>query len=150
MAEDIYGVNPHIVKGKTVRRQPSEVIEEILDVPPHILKHYGDVTICIDVYHINGIKFFRSVSLHLMFRVTRAIKDATKETLFDCIKTIKGLYASRGFSVKQAYGDNEFNCLKDKLLNDLQITFHPVAKGAHVRRPRSLEMPSGIGEEVAA
>ena len=36
-----------------------------------------------------------------------------------------------GSLFKQAYGDNEFNCLKDRLTNELQITFHPVAKGAH-------------------
>lgn len=76
-----------------------------------------------------------------MLRMTSAIKDATKGTLFDCVKAIKGLYASRGF---KAYGDNEFNCIKDKLTEDLKITFHPVAKGAH--EPH-IERDDRVGKE---
>ena len=58
IAEDIFGTNANIVKGKAVRQQPGHVKEDINPVPRHILKNYGDVTLAIDVYHINGIKFF--------------------------------------------------------------------------------------------
>ena len=40
MAEDIYGVNTNIIKGKAVRRQPGHTREELLAVPPQILERY--------------------------------------------------------------------------------------------------------------
>jgi hypothetical protein len=131
IANDIYGVNPNIIKGKTVRQQPDQVREDIIPVIPSILRNYGKVTLAIDVYHINGIKFFRSISRHLMFRCTRPIRNARQSTLFECIKAIQGLYATRGFEVVQILGDNEFECLKDKMMSDLHITFSAVASGAH-------------------
>ena len=57
ISEDIYGVNPNIVKGKMVWRQPKHVREDILPVPPEILERYGDVSLSIDVYYINGCAF---------------------------------------------------------------------------------------------
>ena len=57
LAEDIFGPNPNIIKGKTTRRQPGPVREDHEPIPPHVRKHYLDVTLGIDIYHINGIKF---------------------------------------------------------------------------------------------
>lgn len=131
ISDDIYGVNANIVKGKSVRRQPPHVREDILPVPPDILERYGDITLAIDVYHINGIRFFRSISRHLMFRTTQAIADAKAGTLFKQVKRVVSRYALRGFKVVQIYGDNEFNCIKDRLMEDLHVTFHSVARGAH-------------------
>lgn len=88
ISNDIYGVNANIVKGKSVRQQPPHVREDILPVPPDILERYGDITLAIDVYHINGIRFFRSISRHLMFRTTQAIADAKAGTLFKQVKRV--------------------------------------------------------------
>ena len=68
MAEDIYDANVSIIKGKTVRRQTEHVREDVNLVPSDVLKKYEDISLSIDIYHINGIKFFRSISRHLMFR----------------------------------------------------------------------------------
>ena len=131
IAEDVFGVNTSIIKGKTVRRQPGHVREDVAVVPPHILKNYGDVTLAIDVYHVNGMKFFRSISRHLMFRMTTAIRNAKDTTLFNCIRAAHGLYKTRGFKVTQIHGDNEFMSLTNRLAEELEITFHPVARGSH-------------------
>ncbi|VEU43169.1 unnamed protein product, partial [Pseudo-nitzschia multistriata] len=132
MAEDIYGVNTNIVKGKTVRRRPTHTREDIEPVPAAILKRYRKVTLGIDVYTVNGIKFFRSISRHINFRTSRTIPDAKMETLLSCVKSTIGLYAARGFVVVQLMGDNEFNCLKDPLLElSPPVKFHGAAPNAH-------------------
>ncbi|OEU07145.1 hypothetical protein FRACYDRAFT_251618 [Fragilariopsis cylindrus CCMP1102] len=56
IAKAIFGPNKHSVQGKTVQRtnrMPRE--DQILGVPPSILKHYSDVTVGIDVMHVYQI-----------------------------------------------------------------------------------------------
>ena len=132
IAQDIFGVNVNEVLGKTVRRQPGYVREEVLPVPPTILKNYGDsITISIDIFHVNDIKFFRSISHHLYFWMTTAIKDAKNSTILECLKQIFALYSSRGLKIRSVHGDNEFECVSDDILSTFGATFHPVARGAH-------------------
>ena len=131
LGREIFGINPNIIKGKSTRQQPGHTREDHLAVPPAILKNYSKVTLVIDVYHINGIKFMRSISRHLMFRITKPIRNAKENTLFDTVKQMVGVYKSRGFNVVQVYGDNEFTCIQAKLEHDLNIKFFPVARGAH-------------------
>ena len=85
----------------------------------------------IDVYYINGCAFLRTIARHIMYRATIAIKDAKSNTLFKKIKTIAGLYKVRGFTIRQIHGDNQFNCIKDALLNDLGIVFHACGANSH-------------------
>ena len=131
IAEDVYGVNANIVKGKSVRRQPPHIREDVSPVPPQILERYGNVSLGMDVYHINGIRFFRTISRHLMFRTTQAIADAKAGTLFKQVKKVVSRYALRGFRVTQIFGDNAFNCIEDRLINELGVNFSAVARDAH-------------------
>ena len=131
IAEDIFGMNVNVFKGKAVREQPGHTREDISDVPRHILKTYGEVTLSIDIFHVNGIKFFRSISRHLHFRMTTAIRDAKKGTLLECLRKTIGLYSTRGFTVKQIHGDNEFQCVSTDISEQFNAVFHPVARGAH-------------------
>ena len=41
--------------------------DQILGVPPSILKHYGEVTVGIDVMHINGVAFLINIAKHIKF-----------------------------------------------------------------------------------
>eukprot|EP00536_Pseudo-nitzschia_multiseries_P012091 jgi/Psemu1/30874/gm1.30874_g len=102
IADNIYGVKTNIVKGKTIWRQPQHVREDILPVPPDILKHYQNITLGIDVYTVNEIKFFRTISQHIRFRTNWAINDAKKGTLMGCVEPSLGSMPSqRGFIVTQ-------------------------------------------------
>eukprot|EP00536_Pseudo-nitzschia_multiseries_P002667 jgi/Psemu1/5973/gm1.5973_g len=100
IAEDIFGPNTSVVKGKAVRQQPTHA-----------------VALSIDIFTVNGIKFFRSVSRHLYFRTVCAIEDASQSTILQTLATIIGLYATLGLVVTVVSGDNEFNCLEEALLS---------------------------------
>ena len=130
MANDIYGVNPHEIKGKLVWRQPKHVREDVLPVPPDILEKYGEIALSIDIYYLNGCAFLRTISRHLMFRSTVIIRNARKATLLKAIKTIINEYKVRGFTVTQIHGDNQFTCLTDAL-NECEVSFYPVAANSH-------------------
>ena len=131
LAKKIFGPNPNIIKGKTTRIQPTHVREDHWPIPPAILTNYKNVTIAIDIFTINGVRFFRSISRHLMYRITHPIRDAKESTMKRVMKQIINVYTTRGFKMQQVYGDNEFSCLNDWLQSEYGIHFFPVARGAH-------------------
>ena len=52
-------------------------------------------------------------------------------TLFKQVKRTVGRYAVRGFRVTQIFGDNAFNCIEDRIVEELDTTFSAVGRGAH-------------------
>ena len=131
MAQDIFGPNTNIIKGKTVARATPHVREDILPVPPKILERYSDVCLSMDVYYINKCPFLRTVSRHLMFRTSIPLLNEKQSTLIKKIKAIVGQYQLRGFTVTQIHGDNQFTTLGPTLSNEMNIRYVPTARGAH-------------------
>ena len=116
IAQQIYGKGRAIIQGKTVRRQVPHVREDILPVPDSVLKNYREITLSVDVFHVNGVRFLVTISRHLSFRTVRALNNMRKSTLLNAIKTTIGTYESRGFTVKTIAADNQFECLRDDLM----------------------------------
>ncbi|VEU41596.1 unnamed protein product [Pseudo-nitzschia multistriata] len=132
MMGEIYGPHAGVVKGRTVRRTPGHVREDITEAPQSILDNYSNIVLCIDIFTINGVQFLHSISRHIRARTAKAIADQKKPTLMRAVKAIIGHYISRGFKVTQIHGDNQFKCLRDDLLGmKPPIQLHCVPAGQH-------------------
>ncbi|VEU34053.1 unnamed protein product [Pseudo-nitzschia multistriata] len=131
-AEVIYGKHTSIVKGKSVRQQGKHIREDVSPVPAEVLDRYGKVMIHVDIMTVNGIQFFHSISRHLRFRTSRAVTNVKQSTLLHCVESLIGQYKSRGFTVTQVSGDNQFQCLRDDLLRlSPPVEMRCVAAGQH-------------------
>ena len=67
LAEEIYNPNIYAIKGKTTNRKVDYVVAPITSIPKQLLKEYKNITLCIDVMFVNGIKFLLTVSRHIDF-----------------------------------------------------------------------------------
>jgi hypothetical protein len=55
IAKDIFGPNRNSFEGKTVQRKSKLArSDEVFDLPNHIVDKYTNVTLGIDVMHVNG------------------------------------------------------------------------------------------------
>eukprot|EP00536_Pseudo-nitzschia_multiseries_P008472 jgi/Psemu1/20491/gm1.20491_g len=82
MAEDIlFGVNTNIVKGKAVRQQPNHIRDDLVPVPPEVLTWYRDITLAIDIYTVNGIKFFEPYHITSDFEPAKPSMTLAKYTI---------------------------------------------------------------------
>eukprot|EP00536_Pseudo-nitzschia_multiseries_P015247 jgi/Psemu1/41781/gm1.41781_g len=88
---DIYDRHTGLLKGKTVRTQPAQIQEEIMPVPLFILEQYKEVTLCVNI---------------LSYR----------EWDEKYIQVLVGQYALRGFIIKHIHSDNNFECLREDLI----------------------------------
>jgi hypothetical protein len=80
-AEDIFGPNLGLLKGKTTRTTASHVRAEHINIPITIMNRYRNVTIAGDIMFVSQIPFFMSISRHIKFGTAEMIKSQKAPTL---------------------------------------------------------------------
>jgi hypothetical protein len=129
MAYDMLGRSKYGIEGKTVRRQPDAVVTDSLPVPTTILDYYSDITLSVDVMHVNQVPFLISLSDHVHYGTIRALDSMKIPNMEDEIKRIIRLYAVRGFHIKYILVDIQFKAIKDR--GNLEAIVNVVGKGEH-------------------
>jgi hypothetical protein len=55
IAEKIFGGEIGTLKGKSTRRRPTPVKDDLVEIPPELLEQHQDLTFCMDIMYINGM-----------------------------------------------------------------------------------------------
>ena len=130
-AEQIFGPDIGALKGKTVRQQPPRVEVEEVSLPATIQQHYQEVTLACDIMYVNKIPFLMSVSRHIRFGTAQHIKNQQGETIFNGIRAIHQIYLQRGFQIRNAFMDGQFEPLRGNLA-ELGILLNTASNDEHV------------------
>ena len=78
----IYGKDFANIEGKTKYLNPKHLKYPILiNLPDHILTWQLNVTICMDIFYINEMSFFHTISRQLLFRTVAYISSEYQEVL---------------------------------------------------------------------
>ena len=119
IANIIYGCDVAALKGKSTKRQskmPNP--DEVRDVLEHIVKNYSKVSLYIDVMHINGIMFLKSVFKHIGLVQCICIRQKNCEKFLHAILLMIRVYCARGvFEVVSIGVDKAFDAVKSKIKN---------------------------------
>jgi hypothetical protein len=127
----ILDVSPYRLKGKFTRRQPDEVVTSLVPLPKIVEDHYKEVTLAVDVMHVNTIPFLVSVSRKIHYGTAHAIHCMKIPVMEDAIKCIIKAYKVRGFTVKFLMVDIQFRGIKDR--NNLTgVLVNVVSRDEHV------------------
>ena len=116
-AQDIYGPNTNILKGKATRATPAQVREDdYIDVPRSIMDRYSkNVTLFADVMHVNGQPYFIAISKHIKHISVIPTANMKKTTMLKSIDRVIKAYYGRGFIVTRMHMDNAFEPLIDDM-----------------------------------
>ena len=93
VAEEIYGQNLYALKGKTTNQKVNHVIAPIIRIMKQILKECKNITLCIDVMFINGIKFLLTVSRNIDFVTAQYVPSKKYGGYIKPIKMVCNMYA---------------------------------------------------------
>ena len=131
LTNTILGPSKYALEGKRTRRQPDAVDAQIVEVPPQMLDYYKDVSLSIDVMHVNQVPILISISKNIHYGTCHALlsmKIPTMEAeILDIIKT----YSARGFRIVCIQADIQFKALKDRN-NLLEIKVTICGRGEHI------------------
>jgi hypothetical protein len=113
VALKIWGPSVALLKGKTVRRMPPVVVHNIVEVPKKIRENHKRVTLMIDIFFINRVPYFVTLSLRICFLSVTHMTNQKIVTTFKALKAMHNFYLQRGFQIVFIKGDGEFKPLEE-------------------------------------
>jgi hypothetical protein len=112
VAHAIWGKKIAALKGKTTRKNPIPVADSVMRVPTELLRLHKDVFLTCDIFFVNTIPFFISLSRRICFTGTSHLKDRSVEEVMKAVKEINMFYMGRGFQIRTIHADGEFEVFK--------------------------------------
>ena len=96
-----------------------------------ILKHYGEVTLCVDLMYVNKVPLLVTLSRNIKFGTVEAVLDQKEATILRCVKGVVSLYRKAGFKVTTTLMDGEFVPLRSGLA-ELGLRLNETSRDEHV------------------
>jgi hypothetical protein len=90
------------------------VVTSLVPLPKSVEDYYKEVTLAVDVMHVNTIPFLVSVSRKIHYGTAHALHSMKMPVMEDAIKCIIKAYEVRGFTVKFLMVDIQFRGIKDR------------------------------------
>jgi hypothetical protein len=112
VAYKIWGPSVATLKGKTVRKRPEPVKTDIVSILKEIRELHKEVTLTIDIFFVNKIPFFLTLSRVLYFTTVTHLPDRSLDQIFKALKGIFYYYLQQGFRMIFITGDGEFASLE--------------------------------------
>ena len=100
------------LKGKTVQKKPEPIKTDIVSIPKEIRELHKEVTLTIDIFFVNKISFFITLSRVLYSTMVTHLPDRSLGQIFKALKDIFYYYLLQGFPVTFITGDGEFASLE--------------------------------------
>ena len=105
VAHKIWGKDIAALKGKTTRKKPISVATDFVKVPKEILKLHQEVLLTTDIFFVNQIPFFLTLSRVICFN---HLANRKAVTIFKAFEEMYRFYLNRGFRITQVNADGEF------------------------------------------
>ena len=106
--------------------------ENMTSIPRSLVDRKKPITLCIDLFYINGKPYFISISRRLMFTTAEALKNRTKGIMLSAVERCIAFYRFHDLKVRWIFADNEFGPIKDPLLIKYDAEVNTAAMKEHV------------------
>ncbi len=126
----IYGEPISILKGRSTQSIPVHVPSPShVDITQQVVNDHKSVVLSADIFYVQGMMFFHTISRKLKFRTVSPIADRKQPTLLRELQSVCNLYTKRGFELSEIHCDMEFGCLRDDMY---PIPLNLTPRDAHV------------------
>jgi hypothetical protein len=112
VATKILGKNIAALKGKTARSKTHPVARDYVKVPKELLKLHKEVFLTTDIFFVNNIPFFLTLSRNICFTAVNHLADRTVPQIFKAFKEMYQYFLQCGFHITTVHADGEVAPLK--------------------------------------
>ena len=130
--EAIYGPNVPSIKGKMTRSKPPIVKEDYVAIPQELLDAQEQVTLYMDIMHMNGVPFLTSIDAHIWYCMLVYLHNWKADTIHEGLAKVLNLYNNVGFTITMIRADPEFLKLVDDMPDMHDINLEDLMVQAHV------------------
>jgi hypothetical protein len=106
VAFKIWGVAA--LQGKTTRTKLLPVAADFVKIPKEVLDLHRDVSLTADIFFVNKIPSFLTLSRNMCFTAINHLPNRTVPEIFKAFKEIYQSYLRRGFRITIVLADEEF------------------------------------------
>jgi hypothetical protein len=99
VATQILGKNISALKGKTTWSKKHPVARDYVKVPKELLKLHKEVFLTTDIFFVNKIHFFLTLSQNICFTAVNHLPDSTVPQIVKAFKEMYQFYLQRGFHI---------------------------------------------------
>jgi hypothetical protein len=132
IAEKIYGMDIAVLKGKTTRRNPPRVKDDLIEIPMELISKHKNLYYYMDLMYINGMPMLTGIDRSIHFRSLVPLDNRTAEELYKGLDKVLRKYNSTGYTVTKIFCDQEFKPLMDDIKDDLDIDMNYTVTDEHV------------------
>ena len=103
-------------------------------MPPELKAQCEDLTLYMDIMYVNGMPMMTGVDDPVHYHASGCVplKNRKAPELFDGLDKMLCFYNKHGFYVKLLCADNEFQCIMEKIQDDLDVQMNFANVGEHV------------------
>jgi hypothetical protein len=112
VAQKIWVKNIAALKGKTTRSKSIPVARDYVKVPMELMKLHKEVFLTTNIFFVNKIPFFLTLSRKICFTAITHLADRTVPHIFKAFKEMYQYYLHHGFHINTVHADGEFTPLK--------------------------------------
>jgi hypothetical protein len=146
IAKKIFGGDIGTLKGKSTRRRPTTVAEDLVEIPPELLEQHQGLTYCMDIMYVNGMPMLTGIDRSIRYRGLVPMMSRVSSELYRALDVILRAYNKRGYRVKSINCDGEFRTMMNEVRDTHEIEMNYTSRGEHV--PEAKRNNRTIGERI--
>ncbi|WP_288992819.1 polyprotein of Ty1/Copia retrotransposon [uncultured Marinobacter sp.] len=132
ISEKIFGPDMSCLKGKSTRRKPKPVRQDLIEIPKELIAKHHDIELCMDTMYVNECGMLTAIDRTIKFRSLIPMNTKQHDEYYRALDQILRLYNQAGFVIKTIHCDGEYRGMMEKVDDDLDVNMNFTNAQDHV------------------